>query len=90
MSARREGDVAKLREAIIGFFQGQLEEAELVLPWSEQKLRGEIYDSCEVLEEISGEAGTTLRVRGEAAALNRLRERLPAVNVKAKAKKKKA
>jgi GTPase len=84
MSARREGDVARLREAIIGFFHGRLEEAELFLPWSEQKLRGEIYDSCEVLEEVSGEAGATLRVRGEPAALNRLRERLPKPKVKKK------
>ena len=42
MSAKREGDVARLREAIVAFFQRELVETELFLPWSAQKLRGEI------------------------------------------------
>src|SRR5258706_8419530 len=33
ISALREGDVAKLREAIVAFFQRDLGEAELFLPW---------------------------------------------------------
>jgi GTP-binding protein HflX len=40
MSARRPEDVAKLRMAIIAFFQRDLIEAELFLPWSAQQLRG--------------------------------------------------
>jgi GTP-binding protein HflX len=74
MSARREGDIVKLREAIGGFFQRRLVEAELFLPWSAQKLRGEIFDTCTVLEERSDDAGTFLRVRGEPEAVKRLRE----------------
>jgi GTP-binding protein HflX len=73
MSARREGDVAKLRAAIVAFFQRHLVEAELFLPWSAQKLRGEIFASCEVLEERSDDAGAFLRVRGEPGAVKRLR-----------------
>jgi GTP-binding protein HflX len=76
MSARREGDVAKLREAIVGYFRGNLVEAELFLPWAAQKLRGEIFAACEVLEERTEGEGTFLRVRGEPEALQRLRERL--------------
>jgi GTP-binding protein HflX len=73
MSARREGDIAKLRAAIVAFFQRDLVEAELFLPWSAQKLRGEIFASCEVLEERSDAAGAFLRVRGEPGAVKRLR-----------------
>jgi GTP-binding protein HflX len=73
MSARREGDVAKLRAAIVAFFQRHLVEAELFLPWSAQKMRGEIFASCEVLEERSDDAGAFLRVRGEPGAVRRLR-----------------
>ena len=76
MSARREGDVAKLREAIVAFFQRDLVEAELFLPWSAQKLRGEIFSSCQVLEERAGNEGAQLRVRGEPGAVQRLREKL--------------
>ena len=76
MSARREGDVAKLREAIVAFFRRHLVEAELFLPWSAQKLRGEIFASCEVLEERADGEGTFFRVRGEREAVQRLREQL--------------
>ncbi|HWM41002.1 MAG TPA: GTPase HflX, partial [Burkholderiales bacterium] len=51
MSAKREGDIARLREAIVAFFQKDLVEAELFLPWSAQDLRGEIFASIKVLEE---------------------------------------
>jgi GTP-binding protein HflX len=72
MSARREEDVARLREAIVAFFRHDLVEAELFLPWAAQKLRGEIFASCEVLEERSGAEGVLLRVRGAPEALQRL------------------
>jgi GTP-binding protein HflX len=74
LSARREGDIVKLRAAIVAFFQRDLVEAELFLPWSAQKLRGEIFADCEVLEERADAAGAFLRVRGEPGAVKRLRE----------------
>ena len=76
MSAKREGDVATLREAIVAFFQRDLVEAELFLPWSAQKLRGQIFATCTVLEERADGEGALLRVRGEPKALARLREQL--------------
>ena len=77
MSAKREGgDVARLREAIVAFFQRHLVEAELYLPWSAQKLRGQIFATCTVLEERADAEGAFLRVRGEPAAVERLREQL--------------
>jgi GTP-binding protein HflX len=78
MSARREGDVAKLHEAIVAHFRQKLVEAELFLPWASQKLRGEIFAACEVLEERTEGEGTFLRVRGEAAVVDRLREKVSA------------
>src|SRR5688572_3031765 len=74
MSAKREGDVARLREAIAAFFQKGLVEAELFLPWSAQNQRGEIFDSCQVLEERADGEGAILRVRGDAEVVKRLRE----------------
>ena len=79
MSAKRPGDVAKLREAILAFFQRRLAEAELYLPWAAQKLRGEIFSSCTVLEERTDAEGVFLRVRGEPETVKRLRERLAAL-----------
>jgi GTP-binding protein HflX len=74
MSARREGDITKLHEAIAGFFQRDLVEAELFLPWAAQKVRGEIFATCKVLAERADGEGAFLRVRGTAEAVKRLRE----------------
>lgn len=73
MSARRPDDVAKLRAAILAFFQQDLVEDELFLSWSAQQLRGEIYAKCEVLEERADEEGAFFRVRGERLTLDSLR-----------------
>ncbi|CAL93941.1 conserved hypothetical GTP binding protein [Azoarcus olearius] len=76
MSARRPDEVAKLRQTIVAFFQRDLVEAELLLPWSAQQLRKEIYANCEVLEERAEDKGAVFRLRGESEALERLRNRL--------------
>jgi GTPase len=73
MSARRAADVAMLREAIAAFFQRDLVEAELFLPWAAQKARGEIFATCKVLEERSDDEGAFLRVLGAPEAVQRLR-----------------
>jgi GTP-binding protein HflX len=75
MSARRSGDIAKLREAIVTFFQQGLVEAEIFLPWSAQQMRSEIFASCEVLEEHADGEGALLRIRGEREFVQELSER---------------
>lgn len=79
MSARRGDEVAKLRENIVAFFQQDLVEAELFLPWSAQQLRGEIYANCQVLEERSDSEGTFFRVRGQPDTVKHLREQFSQV-----------
>ena len=74
MSARRPDEIATLRQTIIAFFRQDLIEAELFLPWSAQQLRGQIYASCEVLDERADGDGAFFRVRGESDAINGLRE----------------
>jgi GTP-binding protein HflX len=74
MSARRPDDVTKLHRAIVAFFQKDLVEAELFLPWSAQQLRGEIFARCEVMDERADDEGAFFRVRGEQGTLDSLRE----------------
>lgn len=76
MSARRPAEVASLRQHIIDFFQQDLLEAELFLPWSAQQLRGKIYSTCQVLEERSVDDGTFFTVRGQPNDINSLREQV--------------
>jgi len=75
MSARREGDIARLHGAVAAFFQRELVEAELFLPWSAQNMRGEVFATCKVLEERPDAEGAFLRIRGEPEAVKRLSER---------------
>lgn len=74
MSARRPEDVAKLHHKIVEFFQQDLVETEIFLPWSAQQLRGEIYANCQVLEERSDNDGAFFRVRSEPDVIKNIRE----------------
>ncbi len=76
MSARRPEEVAMLRQTIVDFFQQDLVETELFLPWSAQHLRGNIYSTCQVIGERSEDEGTFFTLRGEPNALEYLREQL--------------
>jgi GTP-binding protein HflX len=82
ISARRETDVGKLHDAIAAFFQRDLAEAELFLPWTAQKMRGEIFATCKVLEERTEGEGVLLRIRGAPEVVKRLQARFGRVTVK--------
>jgi GTPase len=72
MSARRPADVARLRERLVAFFNRDLVEGEVSVPYDRQQLRGEIFAACEVLGERYDEGGVTFRVRAHPAMLERL------------------
>jgi GTPase len=75
MSALDPVSVAKLHSRILEFFQQKMVEGTILLPWSEQKLRGEIFDQCKVLEERADELGAYLRLLGPAEMIESLAER---------------
>lgn len=79
MSARRPDEVTQLHQAIVAFFQQDLVEDELFLPWSAQQLRSEIYTSCKVLEERADGEGAFFRIRGEPNVVKSLREQFEQV-----------
>lgn len=78
LSAHAPGDVAALRETLIGFFEAEMVEDVLVLPYAKQGLIGEVYESARVLSEGYDETGRVLKVRGLPGAIARLRRSLAA------------
>jgi GTP-binding protein HflX len=76
MSGVDKDDIAKLHKMVRAFFVRRLVKAELFLPWSAQKLRGEVFAICEVLEERADTGGTFFRVRGERKDIDGLNERI--------------
>src|SRR6478736_414905 len=77
LSAKRPEDVAELREKIIAFFESSYVHAEVLVPFSEQRLLAEMHATMNVLGTRYEEAGVFVDVRCEAAALDRLGARLP-------------
>ena len=76
MSARRPDDVAKLHQKIVQFFQQDLVETEIFIPWVAQQFRGYIYANCQVLNERSDDEGTFFMVRSEPDVIQKIREQL--------------
>jgi GTPase len=77
LSARRDADIKNLHQTIVNFFQKDLIEADIFLPWSAQELRGEIFAFCDVFEERADATGAFFRLRATAdmvAKLSKLAE----------------
>jgi GTP-binding protein HflX len=78
LSAKSAPDVADLRLKIIAFFESSYVEAEILVPFSEQRLLAEMHATMNVLGTRYEDAGVYVSVRADSAALDRLRARLPA------------
>ena len=63
LSARCKDDITALHQAIVKTFQQDLIETEIFLPWSVQNLRGEIFATCQVLEERADTGGVFILFR---------------------------
>ncbi len=76
VSAKDATDVARVRQAIIDFFDRDLEQTEIFVPYSRQELRGVVYANAEVTAERFDEQGVFFSVRIDKVALARLRASL--------------
>lgn len=75
LSTRDAADLAALRETLLAFFERDMQEAKLVVPYNIQGAIGEIRRAMRVLEETYDERGVTLRVRARESELARVRDR---------------
>jgi GTP-binding protein HflX len=78
LSAKDPADTARLREQLVDFFERDLEEAELFVPWEKQRTVAEAHANSHVLAERHEDAGTRLRLRATPAVWARLRGALEA------------
>jgi GTP-binding protein HflX len=75
LSTRDKQDLEALRETLLGFFEKDMDEDQLLVPYSVQGAIGEIRRQMRVLDEAYGAEGVTLRVRARREDLARLRGR---------------
>jgi GTP-binding protein HflX len=80
LSAKSREDVAKLRDLLIEHFIGALEEVELDVPWTHQRVVHLIHERTTVLEETHHDDGTKIRLRAPAGIIAELREQLTISN----------
>jgi GTPase len=72
LSAHAPEDVAALRQSVLDFFESQMVEAELSIPYASQGRIGEVYEHARVISETFDEAGRSVRVRSMPGAIARL------------------
>jgi GTP-binding protein HflX len=75
VSAKDPEDVHRLREAIIGAFEADMTEVELVVPYHAGSAIGEVH-KIHVISESYEEDGVHYRVRASASAIERIRAML--------------
>jgi GTP-binding protein HflX len=76
LSSRDPADASALRERIAAFFERDMEEEELLVPYTQQRVAAEAHATTHVLAESHDEHGTHLRVRAAPEAIARLRSLL--------------
>ena len=76
LSVKDPADVALLRERIVAFFERDMVEEDLVVPYAKQRVVGEAHSACRVVAESHDEHGTRLRVRARPEVIARLRAAL--------------
>jgi GTP-binding protein HflX len=75
MSTKDPADLERLRDRFILFFEGEMVDEELFIPYGIQSPIGEIRANMKVLDEAYDNGGVRLTVRATREALNRLRAR---------------
>jgi GTPase len=76
LSAKSPDDVAGLHARIVEFFEREMVEDEILVPYTRQRVVHTIYEHCRVLAEACDDTGTRLRVRGRPEVVARLRATL--------------
>lgn len=76
MSAKNAVDVAALHDRIAAFFEKELVEAELLVPYAMSALTAEIHETSRVVSEEHGDLGTKLNIRAAPKLIQRFRAAL--------------
>ena len=76
MSARSADDVARLHGRLVAFFERDMQERSVLIPYGQERGVALLHERCRVLEESYDEQGTRVRVRAPASLLDSLAKEL--------------
>lgn len=76
ISARDKDDLKKMRDKIMSYFETDMTDEDIFIPYTVQGVIGEIRSKIRVLSESYNENGVTLRVRSSAKTLEQIKKKL--------------
>lgn len=76
LSTRNKEDLKMLRDKIMGYFESDMLDEELFIPYMTQGLIGEIRSKMRVLSEAYDEKGTTFKVRATPETLAQVKKKI--------------
>ncbi|MGE0763694.1 MAG: GTPase HflX [Bdellovibrionales bacterium] len=77
LSTRDKEDLQTLRDKILSYFEQDMVDEDVFVPYTVQGVIGDIRAKMRVLKETYGDAGVTLRVRGAPESLKSMKKKLP-------------
>lgn len=76
ISTRRSEDIKKLREKILSYFESDMVDEDLFIPYTAKGVIGDIRSKMRVLSEDYNEKGVTLKVRAPTERLEQIRKKI--------------
>jgi GTP-binding protein HflX len=76
ISAHNPDDVKRVKEIIRNFFEQDMNEVEIFLPYAKMNLIGMIRESVRVVSEVGEEEGTRIKIRGYPGAVEKIKKAL--------------
>lgn len=76
ISTRDKEDVKRMREKILSYFESDMLDEDLFIPYTAKGIIGEIRDRTRVLSESYNESGVTLKVRASSENLEMIKKKL--------------
>ena len=82
LSTRNKEDLKMLRDRIMAFFETNMIDEDIFVPYTTRGIIGEIRGKMKVLQERFDECGVTLRVRGSPEAIERIKKMIEKIEEK--------
>lgn len=76
ISTRNKDDLKMLRNKIMSYFEADMSDEDILIPYSAKGIIGEIRNKMRVLEETYNEQGVILKVRAPTALLEQIKKKL--------------
>lgn len=76
ISTRDAADLKMLREKIVSFFEQDMVDEDILVPYTAKGVIGEIRSQARVLEETYSEAGTLFKIRAPKELLSKLKKKI--------------